>query len=149
MLADQIAALIEEMLNESGGNLELKRNEMAAQLGCVPSQISYVISSRFTPDRGYIIESRRGGGGCIRIVRKQFTKDEFLMHFFYAVGEKLSETEANAYIENLRDAGVFTPREAYIICNVVSNSALTVLPRSLRDVTRASVFRHVLLSFMS
>ena len=71
------------------------------------------------------------------------------MHFFYAVGEKLSETEANAYIENLRDAGVFTPREAYIICNAVSNSALTVLPRSLRDVTRASVFRHVLLSFMS
>ena len=149
MLADQIAALIEEMLNESGGNLELKRNEMAAQLGCVPSQISYVISSRFTPDRGYIIESRRGGGGCIRIVRKQFTKDEFLMHFFYAVGEKLSETEAIAYIESLRDAGVFTPREAYIICNAVSNSALTVLPRSLRDVTRASVFRHVLLSFMS
>lgn len=149
MLADQIAALIEEMLNESGGNLELKRNEMAAELGCVPSQISYVISSRFTPDRGYIIESRRGGGGCIRIVRKQLTKDEFLMHFFYAVGEKLSESEANVYIENLREAGVFTPREAYMISNAVSNSSLSVLPRSLRDITRASVFRHVLLSFMN
>lgn len=149
MLADQIAALIEEMLNENNGNLELRRNEMAARLGCVPSQISYVISSRFTPDRGYIIESRRGGGGCIRIVRKQLTKDEFLMHFFYAVGEKISEAEVNAFIENLRDSGVFTPREAYMISNAVSNSALTVLPRSLRDVTRASVFRHVLLSFMS
>lgn len=149
MLADQIAALIEEMLNESGGNLELKRNEMAARLGCVPSQISYVISSRFTPDRGYIIESRRGGGGCIRIVRKQLTKDEFLMHFFYAVGEKIAETEANVYIENLRDSGVFTPREAYMISNAISNSALSVLPRSMRDITRASVFKHVLLSFMN
>ena len=69
MLTDHIAKLIEEMLNEGDGILELQRNEMASRLGCVPSQISYVISSRFTPERGYVIESRRGGGGCIRIVR--------------------------------------------------------------------------------
>jgi transcriptional regulator CtsR len=149
MLADYIAQMIEEMLNESNGNLELRRNEMAAQLGCVPSQISYVISSRFTPERGYIIESRRGGGGCIRIIRKQLTKDEYLMHFFYAIGEKISETEAIAYAENLRDSGVFTPREAYMICHAISNSALTVLPRSMRDVARASILKHVLLSFMN
>ena len=74
MLADSIAKLIEEMLESGGGQLELKRNEMANQLGCVPSQISYVITSRFTPERGYIIESRRGGGGCIRIIRKQMHK---------------------------------------------------------------------------
>ena len=66
MLADQIAKLIEEMLEEGGGSLDLRRNEMAAALGCVPSQISYVITSRFTPERGYIIESHRGGGGHIR-----------------------------------------------------------------------------------
>jgi transcriptional regulator CtsR len=149
MLADQIAALIEEMLNESEGDLLLRRNEMAARLGCVPSQISYVISSRFTPERGYIIESRRGGGGCIRIVRKQLTKHEFLMHFFYAIGDKIAESEAVAYIENLRDAEVFTPREAYMVCNAISNSALSVLPRSARDVARASVLKHVLLSFMN
>ena len=59
MLADQIARMIEEMLEEAGGSLELQRNEMAGRLGCVPSQISYVLSSRFTPERGYIIESRR------------------------------------------------------------------------------------------
>ena len=66
MLADQIAKMIEEMLEASGGALELQRNEMAGRLGCVPSQISYVITSRFTPERGYMIESRRGGGGHIR-----------------------------------------------------------------------------------
>ena len=62
MLADQIAKMIEEMLEQSGGALELQRNEMAGRLGCVPSQISYVLTSRFTPERGYIVESRRGGG---------------------------------------------------------------------------------------
>ena len=76
MLTDAIAKMIEEMLNESDGILELQRNEMALRLGCVPSQISYVISSRFTPERGYVIESRRGGGGCIRIVRKRMDANE-------------------------------------------------------------------------
>ena len=89
MLADQIAKLIEEMLEEGGGSLDLRRNEMALRLGCVPSQISYVITSRFTPERGYIIESRRGGGGHIRIVRKQMHRDEYLMHFFCAIGEQI------------------------------------------------------------
>ena len=63
--------MIEEMLEAGGGSLELQRNEMAGKLGCVPSQISYVLTSRFTPVRGYVIESHRGGGGYIRIVRKQ------------------------------------------------------------------------------
>ena len=64
------------MLDKSGGTLELKRNDLAEKLGCVPSQINYVISSRFTPEMGYIVESRRGGGGYIRIIRKQMGKDE-------------------------------------------------------------------------
>ena len=99
MLTDHIARLIEEMLNESNGILELQRNEMANRLGCVPSQISYVISSRFTPERGYVIESRRGGGGYIRIVRKQMGRDEYLMHFFCAIGDRIDEREALAYLK--------------------------------------------------
>ena len=101
MLADTIAKLIEEMLDDAGGALELQRNEMATRLGCVPSQISYVITSRFTPEKGYIIESRRGGGGCIKIVRKQMQSDEYLMHFFYAIGNSISEREVLAYLGNL------------------------------------------------
>ena len=60
MLTDMIAQMIEEMLAEEGGILELKRNDLAERVGCVPSQINYVITSRFTPEKGYIIESRRG-----------------------------------------------------------------------------------------
>ena len=149
MLADYIAEIIDEMLNENDGSLEIKRNEMALKLGCVPSQISYVITSRFTPERGYIIESRKGGGGCIRIIRKQMHKNEYLMHFFYAIGEKISENEAVAYINNLLGQNIISEREAIMISGALSNSALSnVMPRSARDSVRAGIFKHIILAIM-
>ena len=148
MLTDQITKLIEEMLEQSGGSLELQRNEMAQTLGCVPSQISYVITSRFTPERGYIIESRRGGGGHIRIVRKQMHRDEYLMHFFYAVGEAIEENEARAYLRNLLDQNIITQREGAIIGNALSAAALQNVTPEGRATVRAQIFRHILLSLM-
>lgn len=148
MLTDYIAQIIDEMLNESGGDLEIKRNEMAMKIGCVPSQISYVITSRFTPERGYIIESRKGGGGCIRIVRKQMHKNEYLMHFFYAIGDRITENEAVAYINNLLGQDIVSPREAVMMNGALSNSALSALPRTVRDEARAGIFKHMVLSIM-
>ena len=148
MLADQIAKMIEEMLEQSGGALELQRNEMAGRLGCVPSQISYVLTSRFTPERGYIVESRRGGGGGIRIVRKQMHRDEYLMHFFCAIGEQIEENEAKAYLRNLLDQELITPREAAIIGNALSGAALQNVTPEGRSTVRAQIFRHILLSLM-
>ena len=94
IISDQIAKIIEEMLDRSGGTAEVRRNDLASQIGCVPSQINYVITSRFTPERGYIIESRRGGGGFIRIVRVRMTANEYLMHFFHAIGDEIDAREA-------------------------------------------------------
>ena len=148
MLADTIAKLIEEMLVESGGALELQRNDLASRLGCVPSQISYVITSRFTPEKGYMIESRRGGGGCIRIVKKQMDKNEYLMHFFYAIGEQIEENEAKAYLRNLLDQEILTTREAVILGNALSAGALQNVTPEGRATVRAQIFRHVLLSLM-
>ena len=148
MLADQIAKLIEEMLEEGGGSLELQRNEMATRLGCVPSQISYVITSRFTPERGYIIQSRRGGGGCIRIVRKQMHRDEYLMHFFYAVGDAIEENEARAYLQNLLGKDIISQREAGIVSAAISEAALSNVAPEGRRIVRANIFKHILLSFM-
>jgi transcriptional regulator CtsR len=148
MLADQIAKLIEEMLEAGGGTLELQRNEMAQSLGCVPSQISYVLTSRFTPERGYVIESRRGGGGHIRIVRKQMHRDEYLMHFFYAIGGALEENEARAYLKNLLDNGIITTREANIVGHAISGAALAAVLPERRPVVRAEMMRHILLSLM-
>ena len=148
MLADQIARMIEEMLEQGGGSLELQRNEMAGRLGCVPSQISYVLTSRFTPERGYIVESRRGGGGCIRIVRKQMHRDEYLMHFFYAVGTAIEEREALAYVQNLQGNAIISAREAKMITAAISDAALANVAPSGRSVVRANIFKHILLSLM-
>ena len=148
MLADYIAQMIEEMLNESNGILELQRNEMANRIGCVPSQISYVISSRFTPERGYVIESRRGGGGCIRIMRKQMGRNEYLMHFFCAVGEEIDEGEAMAYLRNLCDNELISEREARIAASAMSNAALCAITPTGRKAIRAQIFKQILLSLM-
>ena len=148
MLADYIAQMIEEMLNEGGGTLELQRNEMANRIGCVPSQISYVISSRFTPERGYMIESRRGGGGCIRIVRKQMGRNEYLMHFFCAIGDSIDEGEAIAYLKNLHGNACITERELLISSAALSNAALSELSPAIRGYIRADIFKQIILSLM-
>ena len=67
-LSDSIERFIKELMEE-GSQIEVRRNELAQHFGCAPSQINYVLATRFSVDHGYIIESRRGGGGYVRIVR--------------------------------------------------------------------------------
>ena len=148
LISDAIAKIIEEMINEGQGETEIKRNDLALRLGCVPSQINYVITSRFTPERGYIIESRRGGGGYIKIIRKQMGKDEYLMHFLYAVGDSVEEKEAFAFLVNLYDKDVITEREYVLLTSTVSNTALGKLPITARNTLRADILRHIILRLM-
>ncbi len=148
LLTDHIARLIEEMLEEGGGQAEVKRNDLAARLGCVPSQVSYVITSRFTPERGYVTESRRGGGGYIRIVRVPMSKNSYLMHFFHAIGETLEEAEGRAYLRNLVDNGIITPREAGLAAAAISQKALDKVPNEAKGMVRADILRHMLMFFM-
>ena len=149
LISDSIAKMIEAMLEECGGTLDIKRNDMAERLGCAPSQINYVITSRFTPERGYIIESRRGGGGYIRIVRKQIHKNEYLMHFFHAIGEDLEENEAMAYLRNLKDNGLLNRDEALLAAAALSNKALLAIPdRALKNSVRADIMRQIILMRM-
>ena len=148
LLSDNIARLIEEMLDEGEGIADLKRNDLASRLGCVPSQISYVISSRFTSDKGYITESRRGGGGYIRIVRVKMDKNKYLMHFFHAVGESLTDKDARAYIVNLRDSGIITDREKRIAEGILCGSALDRVPPGDRNKVRADIMRHIIMTLV-
>lgn len=148
LLSEHIAKLIEEMIEAGEGEANVKRNDLAQQIGCVPSQVSYVISSRFTPERGYITESRRGGGGYIRIVRAPMTKNNYLMHFFHAIGASVSETEAKAYVRNLMENGIITQREAVIINSAVSSSSLEKLDGRVKNIIRADIMRHILMTLM-
>ena len=147
-LSEHIAALIEKMLEEGGGRADVRRNDLAQKLGCVPSQISYVITSRFTPARGYMTDSRRGGGGCIHIVRVEMGRSEYLMHFFHALGDAVTEPEAAAFLKNLHEYGWMSENEAKLIRQAVSQGALEACPPERRDALRAGILRHVLMARM-
>ena len=148
LISDTIAAFIDEMLNDCGGTLEIKRNDLAKRLGCVPSQINYVVSSRFTPERGYIIESRRGGGGYIRIIRKVMSEDDLLMQMFQATGESLAEKDLYSLLDTLYSADLITARENRFARACLSQTALSVLPKETQNTVRASSFRNMILSLM-
>lgn len=148
LISDNIARLIEKMLDDGGGLAEIRRNDFASQLGCVPSQINYVITSRFTPERGYITESRRGGGGYIRIVRVNMSANEYLMHFFHAVGDSLDESEGRAFLANLCGKGVINEREVRTLAAVISDGALENVPKDKKNHVRADILRHVILTLL-
>lgn len=101
-MSDILAQYILHVLEESDGNAEIQRNELAGELGCVPSQINYVITSRFTPEQGYLVESRRGGGGYIRITRVKMDHSGAMMHIINSIGEKLDKATAQAMLVNMQ-----------------------------------------------
>ena len=140
LMSDIIANMIEDMLREGNGELELKRNDLAGRIGCVPSQINYVITSRFTPERGYMIESRRGGGGYVRITKVQMTRDEYLMHLFHSIGRELDDRSGRVFVNAMLEKGVVTPREANIIRGVFN------IP--MDDVVRADMMRQIILALL-
>lgn len=137
--------MISEMLEKSD-EIEIQRNTLAQNIGCVPSQINYVLSSRFTPERGYIVESKRGGGGCIRISRISYDKDTLLMHVVNCVGNKIDEKTCRSHVLNLHYRELLSEEAAKIILAATSDSALRCVPAEKRDEVRASIFKQVLLT---
>ena len=143
-LSSQITGMILEMLG-NGGTVEIQRNELAQTVGCVPSQINYVIAARFTPEQGYIVESRRGGGGYIRIRRAAMEPNQKVMHAVNAVGDRLDERTARAHLAELVGAGVIDMHAAVLMLCAVSDIALRPAASGDRDAVRASVFKQLLL----
>lgn len=148
LISDSIAAFIDEMLNDCGGTLEIKRNDLAKRLGCVPSQINYVVASRFTPERGYIIESRRGGGGYIRIIRKVMSEGDVLLKFFNIAKDGLAERDLEGILETLYSSDMITAREARFVRACLSQTALSSLPREIQNTVRGESFRNMILTLM-
>jgi transcriptional regulator CtsR len=147
--SDLIAAFLLEALEEQDGALELQRNELAQRFNVVPSQINYVISSRFTPERGYIIESQRGGGGYIRIRRVRSDKRTHIMHVVNAVGKSINAFHADLFLKNMMDYGHLTAGEVRLIRSALSESALSSIPPEVRDYVRADLFKNMLISVMT
>lgn len=145
-LSELIANQIKLLLQEADGTTEIKRNEFAEKMGCVPSQINYVIESRFTPEQGYIVESRRGGGGYIRITRVKMDKNNMLMHVVNSIGSEIDAGTAYAFIRNLLDNMLINPDVAHIMGAAVSDKAYVNIPINLRDILRASLLKNMLIT---
>jgi transcriptional regulator CtsR len=93
-------------------------------------------------------ESRRGGGGFIRIVRVKMTKNQYLMHFFHAIGDSLDEREGRAYVGNLLEHGILTEREAAIAAQAISGASLEKCPAEIRNAVRADIFRRMIMMLL-
>ena len=145
LISDQIAELFDAMLAERDGILEIRRNEMAERLGCSPSQINYVIASRFSPERGYVTVSRRGGGGYIRIERKRFPDGRLtLMHAVLSVGPTIGAEDARILIRNLVEGEAVSPDVGRILTVAVSDAECEGRPD--RDAVRARRLKKMLIA---
>ena len=144
-LTNLIEDFIKEMIAEENGTIELKRNELAGRFGCVPSQINYVISTRFSPERGYIVESRRGGGGYIKIKRVMPKPGNRMMHIVNAIGNYVSYADAAAIVRNCYDYDLISEKEARIILAAITEKSI---PREQpqQDVLRARMLKNILVA---
>lgn len=145
-MSDLVAQHIIAMLDESDGNAEIRRNELANDLGCVPSQINYVITSRFTPEQGYIVESRRGGGGYIRITRVKMDKSTAIMHIVNAIGDTIDKATAEVMIKNMYSRSIIDLTTARILAAAMSERVFREIPQDIRDRFRAQLFKNMLLT---
>ena len=147
-ISDLIAGFIQAELEEAGGALELQRSDLAARFNCVPSQINYVMSTRFSPERGYIVESRRGGNGYIRITRVQVDRQTLLMHVINSVGDELDLPSGRAMVQNLVDSEAIEPMAGQMLLSAMSDKTLRTVPREYRNVLRADIFKNVLIQLV-
>ena len=147
-LSDSIESFIKTLMTQEEPEVELKRNELAEYFGCAPSQINYVLATRFSPDHGYIIESRRGGGGYIRIVRVVQSGAQRLMYLTNErIGDAITEPEAVRLIIQLVEQGLVSPAEGEIMRSAVSAQAMSVpIPDALKAALRARTLKTMLMT---
>jgi len=147
-LSDSIESFIKTLMTQDEPEIELKRNELAEYFGCAPSQINYVLATRFSPDHGYIIESRRGGGGYIRIVRVVQTGAQRLMYLTNErIGDAISEAEAVRLIHQLVEQGLVSLAEGEIMRAAVSAQAMSIpIPDAMKAALRARTLKTMLMT---
>ncbi|MDD3839499.1 MAG: CtsR family transcriptional regulator [Clostridia bacterium] len=149
-LSDQIENFLKELFKDAENSiLEIQRNELAEYFNCAPSQINYVLATRFTLDKGYYIESRRGGGGFIKIARLDIDDDDYLLHLVSnRIGAAIPQNAAIQIVESLYEQELITEREMHIIKSAITDKAINA-PSAIKDNIRAGILRNVLISIMS
>lgn len=145
-ISDIIEEFIKGML-ESDESAIIQRNDLAEHFNCVPSQINYVISTRFTPTHGYYVESQRGGGGYIKISKVNITNSDYIMHTITSIGSKISAKEVEIFVKNFIDFGVINEKEGRLIKSATNDKVLQ-LPIETKDEIRANIFKNMLITLV-
>ena len=144
-LVDVIEAMIKQMIEENNGSATISRSVLAERANCVPSQVTYVLSTRFSTGSGYIVESRRGGGGQITITQiKHAGTEAYVRSIIQAVRDSLTQQEAKIFLVNAVETGAIKEREATSIMAAVSDRSLAKVDTDIRSQVRADIFRNAL-----
>ena len=148
-ISDQIEKFIIATLGENE-SIEITRNSLAEYFSCVPSQINYVLETRFTVDRGFVVESRRGGGGFVKISKiKTDDNNKYLNNLFLeSIGDELSSKRFSQILDKLVGDGIMQQREKELVGASLSDDSLS-MPFTIRDKVRAKAFKSVILKLMS
>ena len=146
-ISDEIEQFILSIWNDEE-ELKLSRNDLAQYFSVAPSQINYVLATRFSFDKGYIIESKRGGGGCITLVRISDRKDEVLQGIVQELDniEALTFNRASNFVYRLEREGIIDGKEGDIIKSAISDKALNFPAHSAN--VRKNVFKEILIGLM-
>jgi len=143
-LSDLIEDFIKDMLEDDDEAI-IQRNDLAGKFNCVPSQINYVIATRFTPMQGYYVESQRGGGGYIKIEKVNVTKSSYLMHIINSIGNKITAKEVEIFVKNFLENNIINEREAKLIKSATSDKALNTKDN---DELRAKILKNMLITLV-
>ena len=142
-LSKQIERYLKEMIDQvDDGVVEVQRNFLSEYFHCVPSQINYVLSTRFTPAHGYLVETRRGGGGYIRIVSLQLDNDDDLRTVvFEGIGDHISQRDGEGLVDFLMAQGLLTEREGHLIETMLTDRVFSGTEN--KDELRANMLKHL------
>ena len=146
-MSDVIEDFIKELIKDEEDFIEIQRNELAEHFNCVPSQINYVIATRFRPSQGYYVESKRGGGGHIRIKKISNNKDSYLMHIITNMEESITSNEVDVLISNLLSYDIINETEAKLLKVATSDNVL-IVSQETKDKLRSNILKNMLLNLI-
>lgn len=147
-ITDKIELFINELMNNSN-SIQIKRNELANLFNCAPSQINYVLMTRFTIDRGYYIDSKKGGGGYVQITKISSDKKKYIKSLIYErIGEEITYNAAKEVIKSLEKINILTERESKIILYSIEDKVLCIPISELKDKLRANILQNIVIGLL-
>lgn len=146
-LSDLIERYILDFFKENE-MVELKRSELANKFNCVPSQINYVISTRFIPELGFYVESRRGGGGYIKICRTNLNRSDYISDIIDKISQNLSQTTLDVYLNDFVRYNILDKKTANIVRVALSDKSLAKVDKYDRDLVRSDMLKNIIVNII-